>query len=750
MKQPVRGSDRQPGFLWQALLILLPVVLLTSAGLWALQQDRRLVEQDARDRATETLRTLGPLLESKLPSALWALRFEDATNLFLLWEGRAPRVPDLRLVEPEVGLTELVPNGTSNAGRVRENATTASGPVGSSRRKEALFSCRWDVAGRLLDPLDYADPPSPAAWLTELDAPQRTAWNQVHQIQTSEDAETKSDDALNAFLALDPPESAQIAARFLALQLHQGDAGDAGKPQELLNLIQAHPAATTAAGIPLMAIATGTLLANPEATDHRSLLLKTLRACVLESPSALTPVLLRRALADAQAHAPQTTEALTELGGLWENESRLRQLAHRLRRQFPDHRSVGTAWLQGPAGSWLATFGPPRLGNTGDTDNSDAAMGSVAFLMPQQSIERALYGALEARAGDWPAYAGLHLTVADHTVSPPGLSTIPATQASNTPVLAVIDITLNQLGENAGDRQLADGELPAPLTFQLALHLTDPTRLYTRQAQRARVFGGLILAAAAAAIIGLIGAYRAFRRQLRLAELKSNFVSSVSHELRAPIASVQLLAESLERNTVSEDAKRQEYFRLIGQECRRLSGLIENVLDFSRIDQGRKRYEFEPTNLNALARETIRLMTPYAGERRVPLELDAPATDVEFTADGRALQQALVNLIDNAVKHSPAGKPVVLTLTAHETTICLSVTDQGPGIPDEDHQRIFEPFYRRGSELRRDTQGVGIGLSIVRHVVEAHEGRITVENTNPDHGTRFTIELPHRLQPKDS
>ena len=111
-------------------------------------------------------------------------------------------------------------------------------------------------------------------------------------------------------------------------------------------------------------------------------------------------------------------------------------------------------------------------------------------------------------------------------------------------------------------------------------------------------------------MIGLLGAYQAFQRQLKLADLKSNFVSSVSHELRAPIASVRLLAESLERGKITDEPKRQDYFRLIGQECRRLSGLIDNVLDFSRIDQGRKRYEFEPTDLRALVQQTVDLMEP--------------------------------------------------------------------------------------------------------------------------------------------
>jgi signal transduction histidine kinase len=229
------------------------------------------------------------------------------------------------------------------------------------------------------------------------------------------------------------------------------------------------------------------------------------------------------------------------------------------------------------------------------------------------------------------------------------------------------------------------------------------------------------------------------------------------------------MAESLERGKVAEAQQQREYYRFIVQECRRLSALIENVLDFSRIEQGRKQYDFEPTDLVALTRQTAKLMETYAAERGVKLVLRLPNPQLSTlnpqpSADGKTLQQALVNLIDNALKHSPKGKTVTVGLEVRSAecgmqngepstpspdprpsslapSIHLWVEDHGEGIPPSEQEKIFERFYRRGSELRRQTQGVGIGLSIVKHIVEAHGGRVLVRSA-PGQGSRFTIELP--------
>ncbi len=291
--------------------------------------------------------------------------------------------------------------------------------------------------------------------------------------------------------------------------------------------------------------------------------------------------------------------------------------------------------------------------------------------------------------------------------------------------------------------------VPGAHLFTIDLELTAPDQLYAGFRLRVWMTIGLILAATLAALAGLAGTWRAFERQRRLGEMRSNFVAGVSHELRAPIAAMRLMTESLERGTIADGDRQREYVRVIGQECRRLSSLVENVLDFSRIDQGRRQYTFEAADLEAVVARTVELMRPCADQHQVTLVSVAGSAAGGVgrrRVDREALQQALVNLVDNAIKHSPAGAEVVVGLEAEPSAVRLFVDDHGPGIPAEEQERIFDPFYRRGSELRRETQGIGIGLSIAKQIVEAHGGRIVVQSS-PASGTRFTIALPVAAEP---
>jgi signal transduction histidine kinase len=278
------------------------------------------------------------------------------------------------------------------------------------------------------------------------------------------------------------------------------------------------------------------------------------------------------------------------------------------------------------------------------------------------------------------------------------------------------------------------------------VYLSDRIEFFAKVRRRSAAGFLLALAAAVAALWGVAQARRSYVRQQDLNEAQANFVSSVSHELRAPLASVRLLAENLERGGDESPERRREYYGLMVRECRRLGTLVQNVLDWSRIERGGQQYEFAPADLAALARETARLMEPQFTERNVRLELqiasDAQAPDsLEAVVDAASIQQALINLLDNALKHSPAGSVVSLSLARHGERLQFTVADQGPGIPVEEHERIFDRFHRLGSELRRETAGIGIGLSIVKHIANAHGGSVRVFSAL-GHGATFTLELP--------
>ncbi len=193
-------------------------------------------------------------------------------------------------------------------------------------------------------------------------------------------------------------------------------------------------------------------------------------------------------------------------------------------------------------------------------------------------------------------------------------------------------------------------------------------------------------------------ACRAFLKQQAVNRMKSNFVSSISHELRAPIASIRLMAERLRAGKVDEKEKRREYFDFIEQGSRRLATLVENVLDFSRIEDGRKTYNFKEADIEQLAADTVQLMRPYAAEKKVTLETDLRPPANAPTIDPTEIQKALINLIDNAIKYSPEGKNITISLAFG-------------GSPREEQQKIFQRFYRVGSELERETQGVGSSRS---------------------------------------
>jgi len=251
----------------------------------------------------------------------------------------------------------------------------------------------------------------------------------------------------------------------------------------------------------------------------------------------------------------------------------------------------------------------------------------------------------------------------------------------------------------------------------------------------------LIGVAIALLLAGLILALRATTREMKLVEAKTTFVSNVSHELKTPLSLIRLFAETLELGRVRNPEEAHEYYRIINRESRRLARLINNILDFSRIEAGRRQYQFAETDVAEAVTEVLqsyeRQMASAGFEAGTNIQPDLPPALI----DRGALAQAVLNLVDNSVRYSDQVKRIEVSVCLRGGDIAIEVADQGIGIPKAEHQRIFEKFYRVSTGLVHDTKGSGLGLAIVKHIVEAHRGRVTVESA-PGKGSRFTILLP--------
>jgi signal transduction histidine kinase len=265
--------------------------------------------------------------------------------------------------------------------------------------------------------------------------------------------------------------------------------------------------------------------------------------------------------------------------------------------------------------------------------------------------------------------------------------------------------------------------------------IADISHQYTRIAFMA--LGALSLLIGA----GMIFAYRNVSSELALAKLKSDFVSNVSHELRTPLALIRLYAETLELGRISTAGKQQQYYEIIRKESERLTSLINNILDFSRIEAGKKEYSFRETDVADLVRSTLESYRFEIEQNGFEFEQKIDNNLPPLTVDREAIARSLLNLVNNAVKYSAGRKYLGVHLYRREGNINLEVEDHGIGIPPKEQLKIFEKFYRVGDPLVHNTKGSGLGLSLVRHIVLAHGGQVAVESA-PGRGSKFIIILP--------
>ena len=240
---------------------------------------------------------------------------------------------------------------------------------------------------------------------------------------------------------------------------------------------------------------------------------------------------------------------------------------------------------------------------------------------------------------------------------------------------------------------------------------------------------------------GIFLTYRNVSREMNLARLKSDFVANVSHELRTPLALIRLYAETLELGRLTAQEKYQEYFRIIREESERLTALINNILDFSRIEAGRKEYDFKETNLAELVRATLDSYRFQIEQNGFKFEENIANDLPPVNVDREAIARSLLNLVNNALKYSKDQKYIGVKLYRANGSVKLEVRDRGIGIAPGEQDKIFEKFYRCGDPLVHNIKGSGLGLSLVRHIAQAHGGDVSVESA-PEKGSKFTIALP--------
>jgi signal transduction histidine kinase len=277
--------------------------------------------------------------------------------------------------------------------------------------------------------------------------------------------------------------------------------------------------------------------------------------------------------------------------------------------------------------------------------------------------------------------------------------------------------------------------------WEVAVYLRHPEQL-NHAAGTVRLTLGLLIALLVLAIgVGSWLIVADLRRQLALARQKTDFVSNVSHELKTPLTSIRMFADMLAEDRVTEPDKRRQFHQIIASEASRLTRLINNVLDFARLERGEKEYQFAEHDLTTLVAETVAAYRPHLESAGFTLACDLPSSPVPVRGDRDALAQVLVNLLSNAEKYSNSRKEVGVQVECTADAIEVHVLDRGLGVPRGCEERIFEQFYRAHDSLSSGIQGSGLGLTLARQIARAHGGDVLFK-PREDGGSSFTLWLP--------
>jgi len=233
----------------------------------------------------------------------------------------------------------------------------------------------------------------------------------------------------------------------------------------------------------------------------------------------------------------------------------------------------------------------------------------------------------------------------------------------------------------------------------------------------------------------------ALSREWRLAKLKSEFVSGLSHDLRRPLTSIRMFSEMLRDGRIHQDQKRQEYYNIINSESERLTHLANNILDFSRIEAGKKKFDFKTENIANIVTDTVDRFRKYMADEDRQIKLIVEKNIPPVKIDANSMSQTIMNLISNAAKFSDPGKEIRVNLKTANDEVVLEIIDQGIGIPKSETGKIFKRFYRTSQKRVAETEGSGMGLALVKYIVEAHKGRVNV-GSQEGQGSNFSVILP--------
>lgn len=242
-------------------------------------------------------------------------------------------------------------------------------------------------------------------------------------------------------------------------------------------------------------------------------------------------------------------------------------------------------------------------------------------------------------------------------------------------------------------------------------------------------------------IFGLWLVYRNITKAMALAQIKSDFVSNVSHEIRTPLSLITMFAETLQMNRVKTQEKKQEYYRIISQEANRLRGIVNKILSFSKMEAGKISYSLEKSNLNEVVEEVLKSYSFHLKNKQFEYTFKACSELLEIQGDKDALSEAIINLIDNAIKYSNGEKLIELYTGVESGYAYFEVVDHGIGISGMDQKNVFDKFYRVPSGAVHNTKGTGLGLTLVKHIVEAHGGQIELVS-KLNEGSSFRLKFP--------